>query len=235
MLYHHLDALRRQPCFHNCRFMLIPEANLGDQAQLLAQVSLRRYRDVDVLCEKTHCYGVFTKPGDPERYVMRLRDKLAEKGLFFHDKLVCVNPYQQGVSAKNKLEMVMKEFQRQLVSFRAIHIVPANLSSRVRMVYSGKADKDNKRSNRSKDDMCMALLFGYFYYTQYASKHNLVGVRDSHSMLRLETMGGTILEGGHESAVPDMRAVDAAQVSKRKRLFESDGREHGGRRRTGGD
>lgn len=216
ILYAHMDALRRQPFFHGCRFMIIPEANLGDQAQLLAQVSLRRYRDVDVLCEKSHCYGVFTKPGDPERYVNAMRNKLAEDGLFFHDKVVCVNPFQTNMSAKQKLEAVMKEFKRQLFSFRMIHLVPKGLGSRVKVVYTGKADKDNQRTNRTKDDLCMALLFGYFNYTRYTSNHNLVNKRDSYSMLRLEMIGGTVLEGGREAAVPDRGENDVRDVTMRQ-------------------
>lgn len=157
-----------------------------------------------VLCEKSHCYGIFTKPGDPERYVMRLRDKLSEDGLFFAEKIVCTTP-THGMTAADRLAMVTKEFKRQLTSFRAIHIVPANLASRVRIIYSGKADKDNKRSNRAKDDMVMALLFGYFYYTQYTSPHALVSKRDSFSMLRMETFGGTRLEGGTEAVANDER------------------------------
>lgn len=231
MLYAHIEALRRQPCFHHCRFMLIPEANLGDQAQLLAQVSLRRFRDVEVMCQKSHCYGVFTSPGDKEKFVMRMRDKLSERGVFFHPNVVCANPYAQNVTDKQRLEATMKEFQRQLVSFRAIHLVPTNLSAPVRMVYSGKADKDNKRSNRSKDDMCMAFLFGFYFSKQYESPRNLVSVRDSHNMLRLELMGGTVLEGAPQSAVDDPYAGDAAHVAARKkRAAGSD--ERAKRRRT---
>lgn len=217
MLYDHLAALRRQPFLQNCRFMLIPEANLGDQAQLLAQVALRRFRDVDVMCDTQGCYGIFTRPGQPEKYVFRMRDKLAERGLFFHNKMVCVNPYQPNLTAAQKLEKAVREFKRQLVAFRAIHIVPASLRSRVQLIYSGKADKDNKRSNRAKDDMCMALLFGYYYYTQYISLNNLVNTRDSYNMLRLEAGGGTVLEGGTEYAVPNKYANNAQQIGMRKR------------------
>jgi hypothetical protein len=212
-----MDAIRKQPFFRDCRFMLIPEANLGDQAQLLAQISLRRYRDVDVLCQKTHCYGVFTNPGDPERYVNSMRNKLAEDGLFFHDKLVCVNPYQTNMNAKQKLENVLKEFKRQMFSFRMIHLVPKGLGSRVKIVYTGKADKDNQRTNRTKDDLCMALLIGYFNYTRYTSNHNLVSKRDSYSMLRLEAIGGTVLEGGHEAAVADQDENDVRDVTMRQK------------------
>jgi len=135
---------------------------------------------------------------------MRLNDKLSEDGLFLHDKLVCANPYQSMTTA-NKVSVVMTEFKRQLTSFRAIHIVPTSLASRVRIIYTGKADKDNKRTNRSKDDMCMALLFGYFFYTQYVSPHHVINKRDSHNMLRIDPQGGTVLEGGAYLPQPSFR------------------------------
>lgn len=214
--------------------MLIPEANLGDQAQRLAQVSLRRYRDVDVLCEKSHCYGVFTKPNDPERYVMRLNDKLAEDGLFFHSQITCVNPYQHQMAPGDRVDAIMKEFQRQFYSFRAIHVVPANFGSRVRVYYTGKADKDNKRSNRRKDDLLMALLFGWFNYVQYMSPHNLVSKRDSHSMLRMEAGGGTALEGGREVAADDAGAESRAIERSHKRLAQDVDGEPAAKRARGG-
>jgi hypothetical protein len=216
ILYKHLDALRAQPHLRRARFMIVPEANLGDQAQSLSQHTLRRYRDVDVMCQHSHCYGIFTKPGDPERYVMRMNDKLAEDGLFFHDKLVCVNPFST-MSAADRLETTLKEFRRQLVSFRAIHIVPTSLTSRVRIVYSGKADKDNQRSNRTKDDMCMALLFGYFFYTQFVSPHHLIDKRDSHHMLRIDPTGGTVLEGGAQLDADDQQRMHASLTGHKRR------------------
>ena len=233
ILYAHLAALRRRPEFKDCKFMLIPEANLGNEAQRLAQVSLRRYRDVEVLCEKSHCYGVFTKPYDPEKYAQRLDDKLAEDGLFFHAHVTCANPYQAHIAYADRLDAIMKELKRQLTSFRKIHIVPANLSSKVHVIFSGKADKDNKRSNRTKDDMVMALLFGYYYYTQFISPHNLVSKRDSHSMLRIETMGGTVLEGGREVAADDDAADNMAARRRHTRLSHEldDGRGGGNKRR----
>lgn len=189
MLYAHIDALRAQPCFARCKLMLIPEANYGDQAQIMSQIMLRRSArglcDAEIMCQYSHCYGIYTSPGDPERYVLRAREKLAEDGFFLHDTIVSTNPYAN----KPKSEILadtLREFKRQMSSFRAIYIVPTSLQARVRMVYSGKADKDNKRSNRSKDDMCMALLFGYFYYTQFMAPHALVTSKNSQGMFHID-------------------------------------------------
>lgn len=183
MLYDHIDALKKQALFRDATFVLILEANLGSQAQICAQYILRREPRVEIVCSKSHCYGVFTLPGDPERYVVSMCDRLAVDGLFMHDRLVCANRFVTGQGAAERLSGVLREFKRQLSSFRAVHIVPTSLSSAVRVVYTGKADKDGKRSRRLKDDMCMAMLFGYFYYLRLHGPHKLVSTRNQHSML----------------------------------------------------
>ena len=188
-LYAHIDALLKQPCFHGYRFMLIPEANCGDQAQILSSALLRRttlgWCNAEIMCQKDNCYGIFTFPGDPERYVMRAREKLAEDGFFFHDSFVCANPYSNLPPAALRAE-TLQTFQRQMRSFRAIYVVTPSLLSRVRLVYSGKSDKDKKRTSRAKDDMTMALLFGYFYYTQYMSPYAIVATRSIGNMFQID-------------------------------------------------
>jgi hypothetical protein len=190
MLYAHIEALMKQSCFARYRLMLIPEANCGDQAQMLSGVLLRRsalgWCDAEVLCQKNNSYGVFTFPGDPERYVMRAREKLAEDGFFFHDQFVCANPYSNLPPAALRAE-TLTTFQRQMKNFRATYVVPPSLLGRVRLVYSGKGDKDKKRTNRSKDDLAMALLFGYFYYTQYMSPYAIVTTRNAQNMFQIDS------------------------------------------------
>ena len=196
--------------------MLIPEANLGNEAQMLSQMCLRRYADVDVMCQKTHAYGVFTAPGDPERYVMRLQDKLAEDGIFLHDKPVCASPCDKvAKTPAAKWRKVLEEFHRQLTSFRGVYIVPASYNARVTLVWTGKADKDGKRSNRAKDDLVLALLIGYYYCTQYNSVHNLVNKRTSFTMLRLAQFAGTALEGGSDENLAEMVQESAPKRKQR--------------------
>jgi len=185
MLYDHIAALRRQAQFRDARFVLILEANLGSQAQMCAHYLLRRDPSVDVVCSKSHTYGVFTLPGDPERYVVSMCDRLAGDGLFMHDRLVVANRYNTSQSASERLGATLREFKRQLLAFRAVHIVPTSLNSQVRVIFTGKADKDGKRSRRLKDDMCMAMLFGYFYYLRLHGPHKLVATRNAHSMLEI--------------------------------------------------
>lgn len=189
MLFAHVDALMRQQCFARYKLMLIPEANCGEQAQELSRVMLLRsamgWCDTDILCQKDDCYGIFTFPGDPERYVMRMREHMAQDGFFFHDNFVCANPYSNLPPATKRAE-TLQTFRRQLSSFRAAYTVPSSLTGRVRLVYSGKGGKDNKRTNRAKDDLVMALLFGYYYYTQHMSPYPIITLRSHRNMFQVD-------------------------------------------------
>ncbi len=220
MLYKHLAAIRKQDCFKHCRFMLIPEANLGNEAQTLSQMCLRKYLDVDVMCQKTHAYGVFTAPGDPERYVMRLQDKLQEDGIFIHNKPVCESACDTKSTLKQKWEKVLEEFQRQLTSFRGVYIVPKSFNGRISLVWTGKSGKNGERSNRSKDDLVLALLIGYYYCCQYNGVHNLVNKRTSQTMLRLAQFAGTALEGGSDENLGEILRESAPRGRRRRRGAE---------------
>ncbi len=188
ILYKHIIELRNQPMFRNCRFVFIGEANLGSETQMCAQMLLRKFPSVDVLCEKSHVYGIFTNPGDPERYTLTFSNRLATDGIFVHETLVCANPYDTQTAHSERLASTLEEFKRQLYAFRAVHIVPKSLSARVRVIYSGKVDKDNKRSSNLKDDMCMALLFGHFYALRFFSSLPLVKMRNHLNVLDLDSV-----------------------------------------------
>jgi len=193
MLYAHIDALQRQPCFRHCKLMFIPEANFGEQAQILSSYLLRRSAlgmcNAEILCQYPQHYGVFTFPGDPQNYVFRLQQKLAEDGFFFHKDFVCANPFSK-LSKEALRTQTMQTFQRQMRGFRVTYKVSNSVQSYSRPIYSGKCDKDGKRTGRAKDDMCMALLFGYYYFTHHLSPNNLISSRSSRSMLQLRSGHG---------------------------------------------
>ena len=160
-----LAALRGVPRFRDCTFVGIFEANLGDQAQYCAYRALKYMRDVEVLCSHQHCYGVFTTPGITEKYVFRLREKLKERAVSYAPALVSVNRFQQNMSRDEKVADAKRKFERQLCEFRMVFNVPKSVLARVSITYTGKAGKDNERTTRAQDDLCMALLFGFYYYT----------------------------------------------------------------------
>jgi hypothetical protein len=160
-----LAALRAVPCFANCTFRLIIEANLGDQAQYISYRALSRLSDVEVVCSHQHCYGIFTTPGITEKYVFRLREKLHERAVAYHHVLVCANPYQQNLSREERVAAVKQKFERQMMQFRMVFNVPQSILSKIGITYTGKAGKDNERVTNAQDDLCMALLFGFYFCT----------------------------------------------------------------------
>lgn len=177
LLYAHMKALKEQRCFADCRFMLILEGNLGNEAQICAHEILKQDSRADVLCQTDYSYGVFTDPGDPERYAAVMQDRLQVEGVAFHRDWVTVARKNQQLSKEALRANVLREFRRQMVSFKAIHVVPKALFGRIRIKYTGKADRDGKRSSRLKDDLCMAFIIGLFYATKAANMPHLYMVR----------------------------------------------------------
>jgi len=162
----HLRALRGQRCLQRggTRFRIILEANLGDFAQQVGKRAVANISDAEVVCTHQHCYGVFTGPTSKPRYVFKLREKLRERALVYHSRLVTVNPYADPDLPRAELAaQTRRQFEQQLGAFRTVFNVPKALLSTVRVTYSGKADRDNQRTARTQDDLVMALLFGYYY------------------------------------------------------------------------
>lgn len=158
----HLEGLRAQPCFARSRIVLVPEANLGNDAQEVSEHVLSM-AGVTVLSQKANAYGVYTSPGLPQMYVHSVDNLLAQNAISYHEPVVTVNPFLTGKSADEARAAARAEFERQLRSFRRVNLLPKALNSVVRASYSGKVDNDGQRTNRLKDDMCMALLIGVFW------------------------------------------------------------------------
>ena len=124
--------------------------------------------DLKVLCAKDDSYGVWTSPGTPERYVFRFNELLNMNAVSYHKDLIVVNPFNTA-KPDEKITAAKKEFERQLRSFRKAYMFPQSLNSKISIKYTGKVDKDNKRSSRQRDDMCMAALLGIYWAQQYAN------------------------------------------------------------------
>jgi hypothetical protein len=181
MLKAHLAALRGTPCFSKCRFRLIPEANLGDQAQTLSKRAVAALHDVEIVSQYQHCYGIFTAPGSTERYVFKLREKLRDRAIRYHHSLVSANPFDEQASLLSRDErvaLVRRKFERQMASFRMVFNVPKSILAKVGITYTGKAGKDNERTSRLQDDLCMALLFGFHAYTLLMADTEQIFLRD---------------------------------------------------------
>jgi hypothetical protein len=149
-----------------CEFVGIFEANLGDQAQYVAHHALAQLSDVKILCQHQHCYGVFTTPGVTEKYVFRMREKLQERAVCYAPNLLSANPFETQMSSEELVTDNKRKFERQLAKFQMVFNVPKSILSKIGITYTGKSGKDGERSTREQDDLCMAFLFGFFYYCQ---------------------------------------------------------------------
>lgn len=198
----HLEALRATPCFSNSRIVVIPEANLGNEAQEIAEHVLN-LAGVTVLTERDNAYGVYTSPGLPQMYVFSVDNLLAQNAISYHDPVITANPFLTKITSEEAAAATRAEFERQLRSFRRIHTLPKALNSSKRVSYTGKAGKDNQRTASLKDDMCMALLIGVFW----SGKHR-AGLIDERSY------GSALLRPDGRTIAPIVRPpTDSAQPS----------------------
>lgn len=167
MINAHLDALRQSPHFRTCRFRLIIE-NLADQAQVIGRYALSERVDTEIVCSfaTPTRYGCYTVPGNKDKYVFRLRELLAVNALWFSDALVSANPFEGDLTREELVRRTRATFERQAYAFRKIWNVPVSLLANVSIIYSGKGDQEKKRTNRARDDLIMAILFGYYYYLE---------------------------------------------------------------------
>jgi len=166
----HMRALRARPCMANARFVLVPEENLGNEAQEIAEAVLREISGVEVLARTDDRYGVRTDQDAKRKYVFRFADMLARAGdgaLTYHEPLTSASPFVSNRSADERATEARTEFERQLRSFRRFTDLAPSLTSLPRVVYTGKADDDKKNTARMRDDMVLAALIGFYWSAEY--------------------------------------------------------------------
>lgn len=164
----HLRGLRQIPCFRSSRIVVVPETNL-DVVQDIAEDLLNSEAGVSVLCARRGRYGVLTLESNKGMYVDAVNKRLAENAICYHSHVVSANPFTAAnTPAIERVAKARKEFERQLRSFRRIMVLPKALLSAIRIAHSGRADKDNKRSGRMRDDMTLALALGIHWSGHHA-------------------------------------------------------------------
>jgi len=228
----HLEALRQHSCFRHSRIVLIPEANLSEGQEVAEHVI--SMPGLTVLSKREDTYGVYTVPGIKAMFVFRVTDLLAHQAISYHSTLVTANPFLMNMPAADKAANARKEFERQLRSFRRVHLLPRSVNGRRSEAFSGKVDKDNKQTNRLKDDMCMAFLFGVYWSGQHLN--GLIGERGyTGRFLRPDgrPIAPIVRPGAHEAAAG---AVAPPMTTSGSSLFASTGkRQRGGDDGTGSE
>lgn len=157
-----MRALRAHASYRNAALFLVPEANLGNEAQYVTD-DLIGMAGVEVVCQFDHAYGVFTTPTLPQAYAYRLQRKLDESAVAFRADLVAANPRQMNMTPARRAAAARDVFLRQLKLFQRTPIVPKSLLAKIRYAYSGKADKDGERTSSKKHDAIMAFMIGLYW------------------------------------------------------------------------
>ena len=166
----HVRGLRQLACFRGSRIVLIPETNL-DVVQDIAEDLLNSEAGISVLCARVGRYGVVTLESNKGMYVDAVNKRLAENAIVYHGHVVSANPFTAvNTTPGERVARARKEFERQLRSFRRIMVLPKALLSAIRIAHSGRADKDNQRSSRMRDDLTLALMLGVYWSGHHAHR-----------------------------------------------------------------
>lgn len=163
----HVRALRAHECFRTATIVLVPEANLGNEAQEIGESLIGAFEKLRVVCDRDDQYGIHTNPGSPQLFVRAVSSLFSHNAISYHRDIVSANPYtDSAVTNAQRVKKARNELEKQLRAFRRVSLLPKSLVSRSRYSYTGKADKDNQRSSSMRDDLVMALLFGIFFAQQ---------------------------------------------------------------------
>lgn len=177
-----MHALKAHPCFAGARIVLVPEANLGNEAQIVSDLLLARM-PVEIVCQFRHAYGVWTSPTIPQAYVLRAIRRLDDGSIFFHHDLVSANPWQATLTAAERSRRAYDAFVKQLRAFERTPIRNKSLTRITRYAYSGKSNRAGELDGTKTDDLCMSWLLGTYWSAMAEIEHGIDRVRGASSRL----------------------------------------------------
>lgn len=205
----HIAALRAQPCFATARLVLVPEANLGNEAQLVCDLVLARIPGVEMVCQYEHAYGCWTTPTIPQAYVLRAMRRLDDGSVFFHRELVSANRWQAALPAAERARLALAAFKKQLYAFEKTPVRNKSLTRITRYAFSGKGNRAGERDGTKSDDLCMAWLIGT-YWSAMSEIGRVWGVRGSATRLLVPEAMASASASGMAGAGDDRAFADAA-------------------------
>ena len=197
----HIAGLQAHECTRHARIVFIPENNLGNAAQDVSEDVVQMAGVEIMMHANANCYGVKTLPHMREAYTAQLTAALHQRSISLHRRLVCENPFATNTTREQRTDAALQEFSRQLRSFQCVVSMPRVPTSRLRIAYTGKVNREKQSSSRFRDDMVLALLIAMYYGMHHI--HNL-GVRvvgHSERFVRFHDRGGGGGGGGLAAAV----------------------------------
>ena len=204
----HIAGLQAHECTRHARIVFIPENNLGNAAQDVSE-DIVQLPGVEVMMhEGASAYGVKTLPHMREAYVAQLTAALHQRSISLHEPLVCENPFVTNTSRAQRTKTALEEFTRQLRSFQFVVTMPTYATSRVRVAYSGKVNREKQTSSQFRDDMVMALLIAMYYGMHHIHGLGVRVVGRSERFYRFVDSG----DGGPAAAVEAGRRAGGVSV-----------------------
>jgi len=211
-VYAHIIALRAHPCFGAARIVLVPEANVGNDMQVLVDMLMARI-PLEVLCETATSYGVFTTPTIPQAYANRVMRRLDDGSIFFHRSLVSANPNALDKTPEERAAKELKKFETQMRGFEKVPIKSKSLLRIMRYAFTGKGNRAGERDGSKTDDGVMAYLIGT-YWSAYAELGQLIIRRNAGRLLAPESMASAprALRAPDDRVFASMAAADLAGI-----------------------
>ena len=137
--------------------IFIPESNLGHEASHMSHM-LKDIPRCRSLMEKGEP-GVITTHKRKELYANTAVERFAAESVFYADKFVCMNPFED---ANKRAAKVKKMFRKQLSVYSKIVVARGKDSYNIpKIVYSGK--------DQGEDDLVMTFQIGLYWSIQFVT------------------------------------------------------------------
>ena len=174
MLKKHLIKIRSLPDFMMCRFVFCPEANLGYEAQNVANKVREWNMDPisfimdDKKNDNMMTDGVRIYQALKEQLVYDLRDRFVEKSVYLYEGFFAIG--------RDGTDATLEEFERQILSFTRVVVKrkngDADLYNKPRVEFTGKLS--------GQDDMFCAFMLITYAHRAFTTGEAFVEFRKIH-------------------------------------------------------
>lgn len=193
------DALFEHPWLNSSytKKVLTVERNTGYESGRLAGRFLKR-PNTYAIKEKpaSYDYGWWTSAQSKNEYVNQMWIKMAEGSIYYLDSLVCVNPWLDELSRR---ERTVTEFEAQVSRFQNVVKRNKDPFQKPSVTKSGKVDHEGKLQQGVDDDMAMTLAMN-LYITMRLQTRSIHGI-DYTKLLGDATRYRGIKRSNHASEV----------------------------------
>jgi hypothetical protein len=173
LILNHLKALRKVKFFLKSKIMVAIENNLGmSGSDIEADIKSGNIHDVHVIREEKK-----TKPGFVTTEARKLEYEEIAKHTLEHGQLRIFDGAISGntfiLPADEAVPRALKLLETQMRQMRHLESIPDRMSSKTRVVVSGKFDSNGNFAN-TNDDLCLTLMMCMYWFAKWR-RHSLHG------------------------------------------------------------